>query len=351
MKLSKYLMLSLLIMVSLSACSKVDEQQEGIAVIDYNNPKKVCFGRIEMMVPKETEVKYSDFNYNGSDLEVDESVKTYDDYKKLVNDKIQSLKEEPHETESALLSNEMTGPVKQSDRSISHIVVFRNNKYTDGSYDITGYLYLGPGELLVLKSAADNELLDEALDEMLHNMKSIKIKSPNETSAGLCWKEFFIVDDMSQNRPFVGGYLHFKFPNYPGVRVDVKQRIRLKSDIPLIELVRKNYSEVPLSVKAQLKIENIREDKKEINGLAGEEVLNYISERGVFERGFEDGTWQYLGDLENYNDSYIQFKFESAEMTNPDESFYSSISQKNAIKLYDFILNSIQISPNNKRDQ
>jgi outer membrane protein assembly factor BamE (lipoprotein component of BamABCDE complex) len=33
MKLSKCLMLSLLIMVSLSACSKVDEQQKGISIV------------------------------------------------------------------------------------------------------------------------------------------------------------------------------------------------------------------------------------------------------------------------------------------------------------------------------
>ncbi|KAF1011519.1 MAG: hypothetical protein GAK29_04953 [Acinetobacter bereziniae] len=43
--------------------------------------------------------------------------------------------------------------------------------------------------------------------------------------------------------------------------------------------------------------------------------------------------------------------FESAEMVNPNESFYSVISQKNALQLNDFILNSIQISPNNKKDK
>ena len=183
MKLSKYLILSLFIITSLSACSKVDEQQEGITVMDYNNPKKVCFGRIEMMVPKETEIEYSGLNYNYSDIKVDESVKTYDDYKKIVNDKIQSLKNKPHEKEGSLLTKDLPGPAQQGDRSISHIIVFRNNKYADESYDVWGYLYLGSGKLLVLKSAADNELLGEAVDEMVHNMESIKIKSPNETSA------------------------------------------------------------------------------------------------------------------------------------------------------------------------
>lgn len=351
MKLSKYFILILFIIASFSACSNVEKQKEGINVIDFKNPKKVCFGRIEMTVPKETKVEYSNFNYNGSDLEVDESIKTYEAYQKLVNEKIQSLKSEQHETEATLLKSEIKGPVQQQGKSISHIIIFRANKYTTEAYEIYGFLYLKPGKMLVLKSGGDNDRLDMAMTRMIHNLNSIKIKSANETSAGLCWKEFFIVDDMSKNIPFTGGYLHFRFPSYPGVRVDIEQRVRLESDIPLIELMKKNYGDIPLDVKAQIKLENIREHKRKINGLAGEEVLNYISERGVFERGFEDGTWQYLGSLENDNDAYIQFKFESAEMTNPDESFYSSISQKNAIQLYDFILNSIQISPNNKQDK
>lgn len=156
---------------------------------------------------------------------------------------------------------------------------------------------------------------------------------------------------MSKNIPFTGGYLHFRFPSYPGVRADIEHRIRLESDVPLIELMKKRQQELPILVKVQIKLENLREHKKIINGLAGEEVLNHISERAHFERGFKDGSWQYLGSLENDNDPYIQFTFESAEMVNPNESFYSMISQKDALQLYDFILNSLQTSPNNKKEK
>ena len=204
MKLFKSIILCLFTTMSFSACSNVEKQKEGINVIDFKNPKKVCFGRIEMSVPKETEVEYSNFNYNGSDLEVDESIKTYEDYQKLVKDKIQSLKSEPHETEGTLLKNEMNGPVQQQDRSISHIIVFRANKYTVEAYEIYGYLYLRSGKMLILKSGASNDLLDEAIIEIQHNLKSIKIRSnKEETQAGLCWREFFILDDMSKNIPEV----------------------------------------------------------------------------------------------------------------------------------------------------
>ncbi|WP_151707528.1 T6SS immunity protein Tli4 family protein [Acinetobacter sp. TUM15064] len=352
MKLFKCLVLCIVIVSSFSACSNVEKQQEGIQVIDYSNPKKVCFGRIEMTVPKETEVEYSNFNYNGSDIEVDGSVKTYEAYQKLINDKIQYLKHEPHETEGVLLKQEIQGPVNQAGRSVSHIIVFRDGKYVTSIYEIYGYLYLRPGKMLILKSGASNDLLNESLADMQHTLKSIQLRNEKgEAHAGLCWKEFFILDDMSKNIPFTGGYLHFRFPSYPGVRADIEHRVRLESDIPLIELMKKRQQELPAIVKAQMKIENLREHKKVINGLVGEEVLNHVSERAHFERGFENGAWQYLGDLNNDNDPYIQFSFESAEMTNPDESFYSMISQKNVLQLNYFILNSIQISPNNKKEK
>ncbi|WP_196077578.1 hypothetical protein, partial [Acinetobacter sp. Res13-Abat-PEC12-P5-02] len=263
MQLFKRIVLCLFTTISFNACSNVEKQKEGINVIDFKNPKKVCFGRIEMMVPKETEVEYSNFNYNGSNIEVDESIKTYDAYQKLIHDKIQYLKNEPHETEGTLLKREMSGPVQQMGRSVSHVIVYRDGKYVTSLFEIYGYLYLRPGKLLILKSGASNDLLDRALARMTHNLNSIKIRSAQgEEQAGLCWKEYFIVDDMSKNIPFTGGYLHFRFPSYPGVRAVIEHRIRLTSDMPLIELMKKRQQELPDLVKVQMKLENLREHQK-----------------------------------------------------------------------------------------
>ncbi|MDC4328555.1 T6SS immunity protein Tli4 family protein [Acinetobacter baumannii] len=347
----KVFMLGLLLTISFNACSNVEKEQERIKVIDYSNRKKVCFGRIELTVPKETQVEYSNFNYNGSNIEVDESVKTYEAYQKLINDKIQYLKHEPHETEGVLLKREIQGPVNQAGRSVSHIIVFRDGQYVTSIYEVYGYLYLSPGRLVVLKSGASNDLLDNAIEDMKHTLKSIKIRSAKETQAGLCWKEFFILDDMSKNIPFGGGYLHFKFPSYPQVRADVAYRVTYDSDLHLIELMKKNQQELPAIAKTLMSIENLREHKKIINGLAGEEVLNHMSRRGHFERGYEVGEWQYLGTLDNHNDPYIQFSFDSADMVRPDDPLNSTISQKEALRLNDFILNSIQITPNNKKEK
>ncbi|WP_445116748.1 T6SS immunity protein Tli4 family protein [Acinetobacter sp. WZC-1] len=351
MKLFKSIILCLFTIMSFSACSNVEKQKEGIQMIDYHNPKKVCFGRIEVTVPKETEVEYSNFNYNGSNIEVVEDIKNYDAFKKLIADKIQYLKHEPHETEGVLLKQEIQGPVDPTSRMISHIIVFRDGKYVTSLYEIYAYLYLRPNKFLILKSGASNDLLNESIADMQHTLKSIKIRSTKgEEQAGLCWKEFFIADDMSKNLPFMGGNLYLDFPGYPGVRANIDHRIRLTSDIPLIDLMRKNQQELPVMLKLHLDMKNLREHEKTIHGLAGEEVLSHVSQRGHFERGSELGAWQYLGSLDNKNDPYIYYTLVSAVMTDPDEPLNSNVSQKNFLRLNDFILNSIQVSPNNKKE-
>ncbi|KAF1011518.1 MAG: hypothetical protein GAK29_04952 [Acinetobacter bereziniae] len=130
MKLLKSIVLCFFTTLSFSACSNIEQQKEGINMIDFKNPNKVCFGRIEMTVPKETQVEYSNFNYNGSNIEVDESIKTYEAYQKLINDKIQYLKSEAHETEGTLFKSEIKGPIQQVGRSVSHIIIYRSSMYT-----------------------------------------------------------------------------------------------------------------------------------------------------------------------------------------------------------------------------
>lgn len=43
------------------------------------------------------------------------------------------------------------------------------------------------------------------MTRMIHNLKSIQLRNKKgETQAGLCWKEFFIIDDMSKKYSIYG---------------------------------------------------------------------------------------------------------------------------------------------------
>lgn len=348
MKRSKRLVLILLMVMSFNACSNVEKQKEGIEVIDYKNPKTVCFGRAEVTIPKETIIDYGSFNYNGSDLKIDPNIKNYDQFQKYIKDKIEFYQKQPHETERSLLSREFKGPIFDQGQPMSHIIIYRSTEYSKEIYYILGVLFI-KGKTILLESGASDDLLESAIADMQHTLKTIKIRSGNEKQPGLCWNELFITDDMSKDYPFFSE-ISFKFPSYPNVHVNLNNRVRLDSDRPLIEMIKENQNNFDPLTKAQMSYKNIRENKKEVNGLAGEEVLTYANSRTRFDRGFEVSVWQYLGEIDNPKQSFINFNLQSASSPDweNDGAMNAQISQSNILKLNDFILNSLKISQNNK---
>ncbi|UUM26617.1 T6SS immunity protein Tli4 family protein [Acinetobacter colistiniresistens] len=348
MKLSKSLVIGLIAICSLNACSSPNKEQPGIKEMDYNQPKTVCIGRLEVNVPKETQVTYGPLNFNGSDFEIEASVKSYQDYQKYIKDKIETLKNSPHETEGTLLKQELPGPMKAIDGSISYILVSRPTEYTKTSYEIYGYLYLGMKQLLILKSSASNEYLDRSINRMQHNLKSIKIRAPKgENQAGLCWDKIFIVDNMDENRHF-NASVSFTFPSYPEVRAHVDNRGRYESDAPFIAMVKQNKAELPLEVKTLTKDTEINIAEREVNGLLGEEYSINTALRKPFQRGFEIMDWQYLGNLDDPHHPLIGFHL-SSENEKDNEGYGDAlVNQKAVVQLGHFILSSIRVSSNNE---
>ena len=350
MKRWNKILISLTFLHSLSACSAPNKEQTGITEVDYNNPKTVCIGRLEVTVPKETEVTYSSFNFNGSDFKIDNSIKTYEDYQKIIQEKINYLKKEPHEIEGVLFKNEMPGPVGNAGRSMSHIIAFREHKFAESLYQVYGYLYLGPGQLLVLKSGASNHLLNEAIVDMQHTLKSVSKRKPKETRAGICWSGLLILDDMSEYRYFDTSVV-FQFPSYPGMRSYIINRGRYDSEKPLISVVKHNKANLPLEVKTLTKDTEIYIGNKEINGLLGEEYSINTALRKPFQRGFELMDWEYLGELENPHHPYIKFHLSSENEMDNEGYGDSLVNQNRVVHLWDFILGSIKISSNNEVEQ
>lgn len=347
MKLSKSLVIGLIAICSLNACSSPNKEQPGIKKMDYNHPKTVCIGRLEVNVPKETLVTYDSLNFNGSEFEIDKSVKSYQDYQKYIQNKIETLKKSPHETEGTLLKQELSGPRKSIDGSISHIIAFRKQEFSKSLFEVYGYLYLGPQQLLVLKSVASNHLVNEAIDEMKHTLTSISKRTPKDSRAGICWSDLLIIDDMSVNRHFSTS-VSFTFPSYPEVRAHVDNRGRYESDAPFIAMVKQNKADLPLDVKTLTKDTEINIAEKEVNGLLGEEYSINTALRKPFQRGFELMDWQYLGNLDDPHHPLIGFHL-SSENEKDNEGYGDAlVNQKAVVQLGHFILSSIRVSPNNE---
>ncbi len=328
-----------------TACSKIQGEDVNKNMINLKDTKNICLGRIEFTVPKETDVRFGEFSFDGNDFEIVEDVTTLDQYDQFINDKIENLKNEKHETEGNLLKFEKMGGLKLNKRSVSHIIAYRPNKYTDGLFNIDAYIYINR-KLIKIKSQAGNAKLTDGLISAENIIKNFKLKpSKGLNEAGICWEDYFIADDMIENRFFLSEAFLF-FPSYPEVKMNVENRARDESDLPLVQMIKRNREEIPEEFKKVYKVSDIRSGTKEINGMTGEEVVTHYQPHLSFGRGFETGAWQYLGTLDDPKDSYIYLGLEGVKSSSNKEN--SSISQKQILQLNDFIVNSIKVSEFNQ---
>lgn len=348
MKKTKILLLLSLTLLGTS-CSKFQSEDEKNNMINFKDTKNICLGRIEFTVPKETDVKFGTFSFDGSDFEIVEEVTTLDQYDQFIKDKIQTLKQEKHEIEGSLLKLEKMGSLKLNQRSISHIIVYRPTEYTDGLFFIDAFIYLNR-KLIRMKSPVDTDKLMDGLrrtENIIQNFKLKPSKGPNQ--AGLCWKDYFIADDMTENRFFLSEAF-LSFPSYPEVTMNIENRARDESDLPLVHMIQKNREQIPEELKKVFKVSDIRSGSKEINGMKGEEVMTHYQQRLSFGRGFESGAWQYLGTLDDPKDPYIYLGLESVDEVN-NKALNAPLNQKIVLGLNDFILNSIKVSAFNQGKQ
>lgn len=331
--------LSILVLISLSGCSKSSSYtQESKSMINYNNPKTVCLGKISFQIPSETEINYGDnFTYNGIEISVDNNY-TQSKYDQMIKGVVSKLKSEKHETEGSLLKEYKRGSVNHSD-----IVISREHEFSESSYIVNGYVLYGH-KLIELKSEVSASMLtsgEKALEDLIKNI-SLSENNKESPKSSLCWKEIRINAD-NDNIPFTTN-INLTFPSYTGVRAEFDHRVRLSSDTSLLELTSKNIANVPSVVSENVSHEYIRKDLKVINQLDGEEYIGHISPKLSHSRGYEVAVWQYLGKENLINNPYINFRMEDDPILDNEDFPNAEVNQKQFIQLFDFISNSIVLN-------
>lgn len=334
--------------LALSSCmADTGRDLEGKHKMNFKDPKTICLGKIQFQVPNEAHIKYGDFSYNGVTINIEDGVYSKNKYEKIIFDRLQELKSSPHEKQSSLLTKEELGPISNGRESVSHIIVYRDGFYVNSVYDIEAYL-IKNGRLFTFKNEVSNDYLEQGIDGIKYIMQNLsyKVDYKKINKIGVCWKDIYIVDEPEKFKPF-STEAFITFPSYPGVWVEFDHRIRISSDLPLLKMIRDNDKEMPAIVDLNIKHKYIKEEEKNVNGLSGEQYMGQITRRFYHERGYEAAVWQHLGTLGDMNDPLINVRMETAQYPG-DSSFYrSNISQRQAIQLNDFIINSIQPIKNN----
>lgn len=331
----KNLPMILLISVSLSACANnSNEKKMETTLIDYKNPKSICYGRLNITVPKETEISYGLSSYENIDLVLDPDINSLEKYNEFIENTINDLKSSKHETEPSLFQKDIKIVVNGVE---NHIIVFRKNFDSVSMYQIYGYMYLPlKKKMLIMQGGAANDYIASGINDVKNLMLNTKFSKTDKS--GTCYSDFYVEDYDETARFF--SEVYFNFPSYPEVRVSIDSRSRLTSDESLIKFSEKNLAEIPLTERAAVNIEKINVGSKKIDLMDGEEYSHHISSKLSFNRGYEDIVWQHLGELDRVKKSYVKFDLSSQNQNGDDSN--ALVDQKAVIQLGHYILNNLK---------
>lgn len=321
--------------ISLSACADNSNDKNMVNnLIDYKYPKSICYGRLTITVPKETEVNFGNSEYDGIKIEVNKDINSYENFKNFINKNIHELKNTHHISENNLLNEEINFSVNGIN---SHIVVFRSSPNSVSMYQIYGYLYLPlKKSMLVLKGGAANGFIQSGVEDIKKILSNIKFSPTNKP--GTCFDDFFI-EDYDDKKMFMSE-IYFSFPSYPEVRISIDNRSRLTTDEDLIKFSEKNLANIPITERALVNIKDINIGERKISLMEGKEYSHHLSSRLSFNRGYEDIVWQYLGEMDDIKKSYVKYDLSSKNQNGDDIN--ALVDQKRVIELGYFILNNLK---------
>ncbi|MBJ7312824.1 T6SS immunity protein Tli4 family protein [Rugamonas sp. CCM 8940] len=174
--------------------------------------------------------------------------------------------------------------------------------------------------------------------DLLPNLRTRHLDEiPSEP--GFCIKDGFIADDGSKYQ-FEEARLQFNFKELPDVWVAVySQTVPKAGDDTLLQRMDKH----PDTVLEKLYIKTFRRQKHEVNGFKGEELLELLpTDQGIKQHYFH---WEAAGAVKSIFVPLLNLEFESAVLPLKGPRPRPSLTDEQAIKLYDSIVNSIRLRP------
>lgn len=220
---------------------------------------------------------------------------------------------------------------------IFNVDVFGENLYRVEAYHWdNGYIYS-----LQENSYEEKKIVDIVKGFENRLIAKLRHRAQDEipSEPGFCIKNGFIADDGS-SKQFEEARMQFNFIEFPDVWVTFYSLTVHKAGAEsLLERLAK-YPDTPLEIAL---VKTFRKGKHEVNGFKGEEILQLIpTAEGIKHHVF---NWEAGGQLENVFSPMLALEFETATEPPKGERPPPSLTNDQAIKLYDSIVNTIRLRP------
>lgn len=301
-----------------------------------SDKRVACFGRFMMDVPSGAEVGYADAEYRFGVVHTERIA--------LEGRKFAAAMEE-REARYRSVDENRDRVLKQtlSPSPESRIIVTSERIFGDDDYGFEAYR-VDHGVLFSIEqknyeSAVMRAKVLPFLNEKL--LPSLRARAPDEipTDPGLCIRDGFIASDGSEGayeRTNIG--LHFK--RWPDLAFSVTTSIERKAEPTLLER-RKNRAVPDIFKPLLFQIKTLREGRHDVGGLAADESLVMMpTDHGYKVHMFR---WESHPELNDPFKPSIVVELDTGRSPNGDQQ--PTISEKEAVELFDAVVNSIRLRP------
>ena len=307
--------------------------------------KTYCFGRFLIDLPKAAEVNGQAYEYIFGKIETERFPKGEAAFAQKMNQREEELKAGKHEEKFKLV--DIRGVGSRDTR------VFKLTKklITLSGFGFEAYRWnngvLFSMQQLSIGADGIDSVLKDVETRLLPNLRHRRAGGGGHaeeipTEPGFCIKDGFIADD-GKTPQYEKAELNFRFKEWPDVTVVVNATRSSRIKPSLLER-RKEKPMPDVFAEMAKKIKTLRQGKHDVGPLQGEENIAALpTDDGYFVHRF---VWDTQGTPDSATEPAIYFQFHTG--VNPGvgaRQIRPSLTDKQAIELFDAIVNSIRLRP------
>lgn len=306
------------------------------------NVKTYCFGRYLVDVPADAQINGEVYQYKYGAIEAQHVADSHVAIKDYTARTVSSLKSTKAESGYAYDSSVDVDPQ-------TTIVVSISKPYGRENFGID-VVRADKNVLFTMKERSfratvlQDDVLPSLKAKVLPNLHARGVgEIPSQS--GFCLKDGFIADDGKAAQYEEAG-ITFKFPQWPGVLVSVNSSTVTKLGEPKL-LERMAKAPIPDAYKSLMSsIHDIRKGTRVAAGREGEEILSTVPTDGGYR--LHQFQWEAQGSkIDDPLDPTLTVEFESGMTRIDGQPARPKLSDEEAVRLFDAVVNSIRLRPTN----
>ena len=328
--------LTLAFFAALALAMPAAAQSQGDSMKPAPQPNTYCLGRFLVDLPNDAEIVAQTAEYRWDKIKVEQQPSSKA-FQEMIAEKERTLRETKHKTEPSLLKH-----ISRSNGDNSVVMVFWEKPFSRHVLETETYRWLN-GFRYLMKDEASSDKLPQAIEMANRTLSELRYRAPKEIPAepGFCVEQGFFAGEPAMPH-YEYAYVHFRLKAHPDVIVTATTRMVMKEDHEgLLDRIDRKSKDVGL-LELLNKIKVLRRGKHPTRDIPGEDYLQSIPTGETFST--HTFFWESIAQAKSLYAPEISVEFESGKINIGGYSA-PSVTDRQAIELFDSIVNSIRVRP------